>query len=127
MPGPAIDNFNRPVGFKQVPPVVGIFPRPAAAEHVALAVVHFAGKAVGVAALAVEIEIAVGITIDDLIIAAQRPVGIYCLVCEPKLNAAVAVMMKYTLLDDIIISFQLNPIVAGVAYFEPFKVPVISR
>jgi hypothetical protein len=89
--------------------------------------VHFAGKAVGVAALAVEIEIAVGITIDDLIIAAQRPVGIYCLVREPKLNAAVAVMMKYAKFDDIIVSFQLDPIITSVAYFQAFEVPVISR
>ena len=121
LPSPALCQNHVVVGLVEIPGIVAVAPCTAADEAVANAVVHLAGKAVGITSVVgIAVAVVMRVTVDDVVIAAVAAVvladarmGVAKLMAEAQLYARVQVIRELATLNAVVVSFQLDTVVSS--------------
>ena len=129
---PAVVNQTGIDGIIEIPTIVAVSPAAVAVPLVAWSGIEFVGEAVGIAAVRLHIIIIIGVTVDDLVIAAKEElrvtvVAAVVVLVEAELQTRITIAVEITALDDAVGGFELHTIVGSFGEVDISPVPIIGK
>ncbi len=116
---PRVFNCHSVLGFPKIKPIVGVFPRAGATHHVAgTEVAELDRKPIGILTAGAEIEIGVGVTVEDEIVCGRTAAG--------NLKAGVLVLPRDELFEDVVRAANRHAVVRGELHGEALQMPVAA-